>query len=119
MTMAWSGRQIKYAHVKHPTQPLHFDEKPERGTCNPPRFKQNKIVRTLLDTGKLSISDVVSLYDNGLVSQEDLEQLYQLIGYDLSGFCELSFISDEAKDAAEKLAKDTLGFTWPSAKKNS
>lgn len=34
-------------------------------------------------------------------SQEDREQFAQLIGYSLSGYGDLSYVSDESYDAAE------------------
>ena len=60
------------------------------------RFKQNAIVRLLLDTGKFNLNDIARMN----FSNEDHEQLAQLIGYSLSGFGELSYVSDKTFDAA-------------------
>jgi hypothetical protein len=78
--------------VKHPTQPLDVDE---HGTL---RFKSNAIVRHLLDHGGIDLN-ALAVMD---FSQEDREQFAQLIGYSLSGFGELSYVSDETYDAARK-----------------
>lgn len=63
------------------------------------RFKPNAIVRALLDIGPLDMNKLACLP----FSQEDREQFAQLIGYSVSGFCELSYVSEEAKDFAEKV----------------
>jgi hypothetical protein len=77
--------------TKHPVQPL---EKDSHGVL---RFKENKIVRFLLDAGPFNLNQIASMpFDN-----EDREQLAQLIGYSLSGFGELSYVSDETYNKAE------------------
>jgi len=71
--------------IEHPLQPL---EKDEQGIL---RFKQNKIVRFLLDAGPFDLNQIACMpFD-----QEDREQFAQLIGYSLSGFGELNYVSDE------------------------
>ncbi len=78
--------------MKHPTQPLAVNE---NGTL---RFKRNAIVRYLLDEGPFDMNKLTLLP----FSQEDREQFAQLIGYSLSGFGELSYVSDETYDRAER-----------------
>jgi hypothetical protein len=78
--------------VKHPTQPLDLDE---HGTL---RFKANAIVRFLLDAGPFDMNKLALMP----FSQEDREQFAQLIGYSFGGFGELSYVSDETYEAAEK-----------------
>lgn len=78
--------------VRHPTQPLSKDE---HGTI---RFKANKIVRHLLDHGGHDMNKLSMMN----FSQEDREQFAQLIGYSLSGFGELSYVSDETYERAER-----------------
>jgi hypothetical protein len=74
------------------------------------RFKENKIVRYLLDAGKIDMNKLASLpFD-----QNDREQFAQLIGYSLSGFSELSYASDVVVDAANKMAD--YGLTEEQAK---
>lgn len=84
--------------AKHPTQPLELDP---NGTL---RFKENKIVSHLLDHGGM---DMNYLAVQGF-SQEDEEQFAQLIGYSLSGFSELSYVSDETLDRAQAGERDWL-----------
>lgn len=62
------------------------------------RFKANAIVRHLLDNGGIDLNAIAMLS----FSQEDREQFAQLIGYSLSGFGELSYVSDETYNAADK-----------------
>jgi len=82
--------------MKHPIQPLALDE---HGKL---RFKENKIVRFLLDNGKHNMNSLAC--EN--FSQEDREQFAQLIGYSLTGFGELSYVSDETYESAAKLAEN-------------
>lgn len=89
----------------HPMQPVARDSE---GTL---RFKQNSIVRFLLDQGggsrrSSSVPGAASLNDLGAMPfpREDWEQFYQLIGYSVSGYAELDNVSDEMKDAAELMA---------------
>jgi len=71
------------------------------------RFKANEIVRDLVD-GLLpgDLNKIVALVHRGRYSQEDYEQLMQLIGYSVNGYCELSGVSDISKDAAEDAANN-------------
>lgn len=81
--------------AKHPIQPLVKDE---HGVI---RFKANAIVRFMLDAGRQGTRfdlNTLAIMD---FSKEDREQLAQLIGYSLSGFGDLSYVSDEAYAAAE------------------
>jgi hypothetical protein len=76
---------------KHPLQPLIRDE--DGAT----RFKANAIVRFLLDAGPCNMNALSLLH----FSQEDREQFAQLIGYSLSGFGDLSYVSEETYAAAQ------------------
>ena len=76
--------------AKHPIQPLAFDE---HGVL---RFKENKIVSHLIDHGSIDLNQIAVMdFD-----KEDREQLAQLIGYSLSGFGDLGYVSDETFNAA-------------------
>ncbi|EKF9600400.1 hypothetical protein O1C43_000128 [Vibrio cholerae] len=79
--------------TKHPIQPLSEDK---NGTI---RFKSNKIVEFLLERGGFDINDLACME----FSQEDREQFAQLIGYSLSGYGELSYVSDESYYAAKNM----------------
>lgn len=84
----------------HPMQPLVKDGD---GVV---RFRPNKIVRFLIDWGRdkgMSLNDIAILPFDA----EDREQLAQLIGYSVSGYAELSYVSSksyaEAKAKSEEL----------------
>ena len=81
--------------VKHPLQPLEYDSE---GVL---RFKKNAIVRFLLDDGPNDMNRLAVMN----FSQEDREQFAQLIGYSLSGFSELSYVSDETYNRAAQQAR--------------
>lgn len=76
--------------AKHPVQPLVKDK---HGVT---RFKENKIVRYLLDNGPFNMNDIAVLD----VPREDHVQFAQLIGYSLSGFGDLSYVKDKDYDRA-------------------
>lgn len=78
--------------MEHPMQPLYRD-------VDVIRFKENKIVRFLLDAGPFDLNQLAHMG----FSEEDHEQLAQLIGYSVNGFGELSYASDEAIEAAGKV----------------
>lgn len=75
----------------HPVQPLIVDAD---GVM---RFKANAIVRFLLNAGPFDMNHLALMP----FTQEDREQFAQLIGYSLSGFGELSYVTDETYARAE------------------
>lgn len=77
---------------RHPVQPLVTDQD---GVV---RFKPNAIVEFLLDAGPFDMNKLASMR----FPKEDYEQFAQLIGYSLSGFGDLSYVSDETFEMAEK-----------------
>jgi hypothetical protein len=85
--------------TKHPLQPLYKDE---GGIV---RFKRNHIVCLLLERGKFDMNDLACMN----FSNEDHEQFAQLIGYSLSGFSELSYVSEETFTAAAAQVVHTGG----------
>ena len=88
--------------VRHPMQPL---EKDKGGTI---RFKTNKIVNYLLDQkGGIDLNYLAARSDK--FDQTDWEQFYQLIGYSIDGFHELSFVSDATAMEATRKAQWTYG----------
>ena len=80
--------------MRHPIQQLATDES---GVL---RFRANAIVRHLLDAGPFDMNDIAV----GDFSNEDHEQFAQLIGYSLSGFGDLSYVSDETYNAADAMS---------------
>lgn len=81
--------------MNHPIQPLVRDE---HGTL---RFKSNAIVRYLLDHGGIGLN-ALSMMD---FSVEDWDQFAQLIGYSLSGFGDLSYVSQDSYAVAERMVE--------------
>lgn len=74
--------------MKHPMQKI------ENG-----RFVANEVVRYLLDHGGIDLNDIAR---KGF-PPEDEEQFAQLIGYSVSGFGSLSYVSDECFCTAEQM----------------
>ncbi len=83
---------------QHPMQPVRIDD---GGTV---RFKENAIVRWLLDSGRVDMNFIAVTP----FSDEDREQFAQLIGYSVSGFGELSYAGDGAIREADELAAKAL-----------
>lgn len=81
--------KTKTTRDPQPMQPVVRDES---GVL---RFRANAIVRHLLDHGGIDLD----------FSQEDREQFAQLIGYSISGYHELSYVSDESAAQASALAR--------------
>ena len=81
---------------QHPIQPLKIDHE---GVL---RFKENKIVRFLLEDGHNDLNRLAIIP----FSDEDREQFAQLIGCSLSGFGDLSYVSDKTYEQAERKAKE-------------
>lgn len=72
---------------KHPMQPLEWDKNEVL------RFKRNPIVEFLLDNPARVDMNLLARMD---FSREDRQQFAQLIGYSLSGYSELSYVTDSA-----------------------
>ncbi len=81
--------------MKNPIQPTELDNS---------RFKENKIVRYLLDHGPFDMNHLARLN----FSNDDRQQFAQLIGYSLSGYSDLGYVDDEAYNAACLMAKEGL-----------
>lgn len=64
------------------------------------RFVQNRIVRWLVDSLPGSLNTVAC----GDFTDEEHMQLAQLIGYSLSGYSSLSYVSDESYATAEAMS---------------
>jgi hypothetical protein len=74
--------------LRHPMQPVGFDG---RGVI---RFKQNKIVCWMLESGergtRYDLNDLARME----FTEEDWTQFAQLIGYSVYGWGSLSYVSD-------------------------
>lgn len=82
--------EVLRKNSKHPIQPL------VETASRIVRFKRNAIVCLLLDDGKFDMNDLAVRK----FSAEDREQFAQLIGYSLSGFGELSYVTNKTYRAA-------------------
>lgn len=82
--------------MKNPIQPLALDK---HGVM---RFKENAIVRHLLDTHPACDLNRIACAE---FTNDDRQQFAQLIGYSLSGYSELSsYVDDEAYATAAHMA---------------
>ena len=84
---------------KLPTQPLYYDR---HGTT---RFRENALVRFLLDEAREGRQCDLNRLAEMEFPREDRVQFAQLIGYSLSGFGELSYVSNVAYARAEREGK--------------
>jgi hypothetical protein len=103
---------LKKGYDPQPMQPVY------RSKSGVIRFRKNAIVDALVDRdterGRV-YPDFPARSDGGLnwiamqrFSQADQEQLAQLIGYSISGYHELSYVSDESAERASLRAKAIL-----------
>ncbi len=88
--------------AKHPMQPVVLTDD------NVARFKENAIVRHLVDSypgphgGKLNALSLLKF------SSEDWEQLLQLIGYSVDGFADHSCVDRKTVHAADEATVELL-----------
>ena len=92
------SKKIQSPLPRHPMQPVYQDDNDTL------RFRENVIVRHLLDHGKIDLNQI-AMRD---FPQEDREQFAQLIGYSISGYHELSYVSDESAAQASALAGELV-----------
>lgn len=81
----------------HPNQPVVL-------IGNVARFKQNAIVRWLLEAGPFDLNQIAVTP----FSDDDRNQFAQLIGYSVSGFGELSYADPERVAAADRVVEQML-----------
>ena len=72
---------------KHPIQPIELVDYVIR-------FKANKIIVWLFDSGKLDLNEI-AIMD---FPKEDRQQLAQLLGYSICGYADLSYVDNKAWD---------------------
>jgi hypothetical protein len=91
-------RRAIVAKAPLPLQPIFRDK---HGAL---RFRENKMVSALLDWAS---SRGMSLNEMAVMdfSKEDRQQFAQLIGYSLSGYSELSYVTDKAWERAQQAGK--------------
>lgn len=84
---------------RHPVQPVYLDD---HGVA---RFRPNEIVRWLLDNnGKIDLNTIAMQN----FSRDEHEHFAQLIGYSVSGFGDLSYVSDHVFDKAQAKAEKLI-----------
>lgn len=66
------------------------------------RFKQNRIVRYLLEMGPHDMNDVVRLANIDFFTRDELKEFYQLIGYSLNDYVEIFEDDVEVVDELEE-----------------
>lgn len=84
---------------KHPMQPIGWDK-----TGKVIRFKENKIVRMLLNAGPFDLNTLSGMNAQGMFDEGDYTQLMQLIGYSVSGYGELSTSPERIVRKADRIA---------------
>lgn len=90
--------------TRHPIQPLEKDDQDVL------RFKENTLVRALLEHGQktgFGLNELASEF-NADVYADDRRQLAQLIGYSLSGYGDLSYVDDYTYGVAAAMAEAEL-----------
>lgn len=94
--------------MKQPMQPVYRDND------DTIRFQANQLVRDLVD-GLLqgNFNTISALVARGRYSQADYEQLMQLWGYTVTGYCELGLVSEESKDEVERVAGEVPEASAP------
>lgn len=83
--------------LRNPVQPLY---KTDSGVV---RFKPNAIIDYLFNSGALDLNKIAAMP----FTQDDREQLAQLLGYSLSGFGTLSYVTDETYSLAAMQSSTT------------
>jgi len=61
------------------------------------RFKENALVRWLMDGGKISLNDMAVAFQNGHFKLDEYMEFYQGLGYSLSGFLEIGAFDKEVR----------------------
>ncbi len=65
------------------------------------RFIPNRIVEKLLEVAPIDLNNIATMD----FTNEEHEQFAQLIGYSVSGFGSLSYVSDETYNTAERICE--------------
>ena len=82
--------------IKHPMQPIVFDEH------RVIRFKRNTIIDYLFNTGKLDLNELAMME----FPVEDRMQIAQLLGYSVSGYGDLSYVTKKNLAKADAKAAE-------------
>jgi len=71
----------------------------DRGTA---RFKANAVVEWLFNTQRISLNDIAMYRDQ--FPAEDVEEFWQMLGYSVIGYGDLSFAQPETVEQADEAA---------------
>lgn len=66
------------------------------------RFEKNPIVEHLLDNGNMDMNYLAIWCHENNIENKYQEQFAQLIGYSVSGFSSLSYVSDETMNRVDE-----------------
>ena len=83
-------KRARIENTKNPMKPIGYDQN------NIVRFKANSVIQWLCGEGKLDLNQMA-------IKQfpiEDQQQIAQLLGYSVCGYCDLSYATDKSKDEA-------------------
>jgi len=83
---------------KFPMQPI---EKDIGGT---PRFVRNRVVDYLLTHGNIDMNRLAQVSEAEGFTDEDRMQFAQLIGYSVSGYGDLSYVTEASCTEADRIA---------------
>ena len=97
-------RRVDYGGVALATNPMQ----PIEWVNGVIRFKSNKIIEWLWESGKIDLNQIAIMTAHGKFSEDDQMQLAQLIGYSVSGFGDLSYASKESIQRADEIAQALL-----------
>jgi hypothetical protein len=86
----------------HPMQPIYRDD---QGII---RFQPNKIIGWLFDQKLLDLNKVAAMAANGKFSADDQMQIAQQLGYSVSSFGDLSYVTDEMLHRADMAAGEVM-----------
>jgi hypothetical protein len=90
------------AKRKQPMQPIYIDKE---GVV---RFQSNKIVDWLFATQKISLNEISAMCQTSKIPKADQMQFWQMLGYSVSGFGDLSFVDKEIVFQADMIAEQLL-----------
>lgn len=90
------------AKREQPMQPIYIDNK---GVA---RFQSNKIVDWLFVTQKISLNEISAMCQNSKIPKVDQMQFWQMLGYSVSGFGDLSFADKEVVAQADAITEELM-----------
>ena len=99
--------------TEEPMQPVYLDKEP--GCASLARFRSNEVIEWMLEEGRdgrhFDLNRIGARFAAERHSRDRM-QLVQLIGYSISGYSELSFVSNESAARANEAAHE-LGVERP------